>query len=322
MNAMKIITIICWIITAVVLAGLVVWFLTGSVFGLWGDSWDGNWSFGLSWENITGPFEVQGVHTANTTGLDSISIQWVAGEITVIPHDGNEIQITESAQRELRDDESLTMSTDGGTLTIRFRERGFSGRMPKKNLEVLVPHELSANLAELLINSTSGSIMVDSFEAAKVDVTSVSGSIGIYNTVSQNVGLNTTSGTVSLTSVRAGRLDANSVSGAVAVNESFVTMLDLNTTSGSVTASGEFDRVNVGTISGSTTIRSTTVPSRVDISSVSGGMDIYVPNYGEITVSHSAVSGRFSSDVPVIMQSGAAYNFSSVSGSTRIHALD
>jgi hypothetical protein len=46
-----------------------------------------------------------------------------------------------------------------------------------------------------------------------------------------------------------------------------------------------------------------------------------VPNRGEITVNHSSISGRFSSDIPVIMQSrNAQFNFSSVSGSTRILA--
>ena len=42
MNAVKIATIACWIISALVLAGLVIWFLTGSLFGVLTDGM-GNW---------------------------------------------------------------------------------------------------------------------------------------------------------------------------------------------------------------------------------------------------------------------------------------
>ena len=321
MTTTRVITIICWAVSALVLIGLLIWFLTGTVFGTWGSNWFSGINIG-NIENLSGSFSSQSTYKADPSNIHTIDINWVAGEVTVIPHDGDEILVTESAQRDLRENERFRTSTDGGTLTVRFRERGSTPRnMPRKNLEVLVPHSLSEDLTRLNINTTSGSVKTDNFNATTVKISSVSASVNISGFVSQGIDINTTSGAVTASSIRAGRLDISSVSGAANISDSLVTTLDVSTTSGRTNATGEFDRVDVSTVSGSTTIRSTSAPSRLSVSSVSGATDIYIPDTGVITVSHSAVSGRFSSEVPVTMQSGAAYSFSSVSGNTSIHIL-
>ena len=323
MSTTKILTIVCWVISALVLVGLVIWFLTGSIFGGWTNSFGRSnvLGIGFSIQSLTGPFDNRYSEAVNTTDLHSIRIDWVAGEVTVIPHDGNDIQITESAQRLLGNDEQMRISTDDGTLSIRFRERGnVMINMPRKNLEVLVPHGLSEDLRTLSISTTSGSIYTRDFNATTFNISSVSATVDVSDIVSNTIDIGTTSGAITATSVRAGRLDAGSVSGAVDISEAYVTAVDISTTSGRTIAEGEFERVDVSTVSGNTTIRSAIVPAAMDIGSVSGAMDIYIPNPGEITVNHSAVSGRFSSAIPVIMQGRtAAYNFSSVSGNTNIH---
>jgi len=193
--------------------------------------------------------------------------------------------------------------------------------MPRKNLEVLVPHAMSEEMTRLNISTTSGHINIESINVATLNINSVSASIEIANITSRTVDISTTSGTIDITSVRADKFDASSVSGNFTLSEVNANTLDLSTTSGRTNASGEFNAVDVSTVSGNVTVRSTIVPSRVKVSSVSGGTDIYIPNQGEITVSHSAVSGRFSSEIPVIIRSGAAYSFSAVSGNTNIHAI-
>ena len=324
MNGTKIATIICWAISALVLMGLLIWFIISFVIGgngVFGNINISGFNFGVS-ENLTGPFVGQGTQTADTSGIDSIDISWVAGGITVIPHDGNTIEVTEYAQRNLRDNERLSMSTDGSTLKIRFREsNNIIGNMPRKNLEVHVPHELSENLTTLAISTTSGYVNANGFEAQTVKISSVSANIDIANIVSQTTDISTTSGDLTASSLRSGLLDLNSVSGNMTISDTIATVLDIGTTSGRLNATGEFNRVNSSSVSGDKTIRSSAVPSEMKISTTSGDANIYIPNTGEITVSHSAVSGKFSSDVPVKMQSGAAYTFSSVSGDTKIHTL-
>jgi len=325
----RVITIICWSISALVLIGLLTWFLVGSIFGNWGwfSNSDTNFNlFGINiggFENLSGPFEVQTVKNEGTTDVHSISIGWVAGEIKVIPHSGTDIQVTESAQRKLNDNERMRVFENNGTINIEFRERGnFRGRMPRKNLEVLVPQELSESLTLLAVNTTSGKINISGFEATKLNVSSTSSAIEVSDIISTNADFNTTSGSIRVINIRADKIDVSSVSGGVVLSSATVANIDLSTTSGAIAVAGEFDRVNTSTVSGAVSITSDKVPSRIDSSSVSGGVTVYLPNDGEITVSHSAVSGRFASDIPVIMQGNAAFNFSSVSGSTNIYVLD
>jgi len=325
MNTTRIITIVCWVVSALVLTGLVIWFITGSIFGGWISGLGGFNMFGINinrGENLTGPFTSQNTQTVAPSDIHSLNINWVAGEVTIIPHDGSEITVTEYAQRELRDNERFRVSTSAGTMTVRFRENNLRGNMPRKNLEILVPRALSEDLTQLIVNTTSGSVKFEDFNAATVRISTVSASVNITKITSQSININTTSGAVTASSVNADKLDASTVSGAITVTDSLIKTLDSSTTSGRTNASGEFDRVDISTVSGSTNIKSTTAPDRISVSSVSGSTEVHIPEpLNEITVSHSAVSGRFSSEIPVRMQNGGAYNFSSVSGSTNIYLL-
>jgi len=324
MNATRIITILCWIISAVVLIGLLVWFLAGSVFSGWGILQDVN-IFGINigiTENLTGTYEVQTVHTESTNGLGSMHIAWVAGEITVTPYDGDEIKITESAQRTLRANEKMHIRNQNGTLRIEFRDRGINrGRMPRKLLEVLVPHAFAENITNLTINTTSGAVDVSNLKVTTLNLNSVSSKFDVSEVTANNADISTTSGAITVRTMTAGKLSASTVSGAVSVINGAIPVMNISTTSGATSMDGEFDNIDTSTVSGALIIKSSKTPSRINTSSVSGGTQIYIPSTETITVSHSAVSGRFSSDVPVTMQSNGAYSFSSVSGSTHIYIL-
>ena len=306
MKTMRVITIVCWVVTALALTGIAVWFVTGTVFGFSSGRWEGG-NFGVNFggfESLTGPYNVAGSHSIDTSGIDSISIDWVAGEITVTPHDGNEIKVTESAQRELRESEKFHVNASGDTLTINYTERSIRGRVPQKRLEVLVPRALSENMRMLSIDTVSSGVNVTDINASKLDCETVSGSIDLSG-VFANVSIDSVSGRVNL---------VNSAQNAV---------VDAETISGRVDVSGYFDRVEANTVSGSVSISSAQIPSSLRVDSISGGITIALPSDATISVNHSSVSGKLSSDIPhTTGSSGATINISTVSGSTRIQTLD
>lgn len=348
-----------------VIAGLAAWFLTGSLFGIRINGRNVDWDLGLnigSFEVLSGPYSLVGEYSADAGGVDSIFVDWVAGEITVRPYDGNVIQVNEYAQRELRDNERLTLSDAGGTLTVRYRERGISGNMPSKRVEVLVPRTLSENLGSLSVDSSSGRVSASGFNANIFTVNSMSGSVDISNIVSQTLFIDSSSGAITLASVNSGSVTIHSMSGTIRITDTDARTLEIDSSSGTMNASGTFDNVDlrsmsgrmtlnnaafrsavktnsssgrqeltgsfdsvtIESMSGSVEIRSATVPASLDINSSSGGITIAVPNEGEVRVRHSASSGRLSSDIPiVIVQGGSAqFNITTMSGSTRIIELD
>jgi len=310
MKAMKIVTMICWMITAVALTGILVFFLTGTVFGFSSDKWDFGNSFGINlsgWtENLTGPFEVDDEYFVKAENIQSLRINWVSGNVSVNSYNGDSILITELAQRELSDKEKLSFNVSGDTLTINFRERGSNSfrSMPRKQLEVYIPQHLTGKLDKLTIDTVSGDVSIDdSFYATTLKCESVSGEIkakGFYDSV-----------------------NLESVSGSIFHwNSNDYGDVTANTVSGTIELHGAFRNVKVETVSGRMTVSSVVVPSSFKSDSVSGSLTIRLPAGSSISVNHSAVSGKLSSDLPTLMEGrGAVFTISSVSGSTKIEVL-
>ena len=306
MNRVKTITIVAWIITALALTGLVIFFITGTVFGFGAGRLGGNgFNFGVNigFENLSGPFEVRGEYSVTDASIDTIDIEWVAGEIRVHPHDGSDIRIIESAQRELRDNEVLRYTVRGNRLLIEFIESNHRFSVPRKNLEVLVPQELSVNLNSLEIDTVSGGVIVSELSVASVNLESVSASINASGEFS--------------------RVNLDNVSGAITLNNSAENShVGVENVSGAINLSGSFADVEVSTVSGATTIASTVIPASLNISGVSGNVEIRVPLSDVIAVNHSSVSGRLNSEIPMMTQGGdAQFRISTVSGNTHILAL-
>jgi len=360
---MRIVTIICWIVTAVVLVGLAVWFLTGTVFGIGSGEWNTNWFSGFNirdWERLSGPYHEVGAYSHGVSGVDSLNIDWIAGDVTVKPYDGSDLKITEFAQRELRENERLYISTSGGTLTIKYNELRGKSRIPQKKLEVLVPRALCENLNKLKADTVSGAIVIEDAGADTLVTDTMSGSISISNCTVRTLDMDSTSGSLTIVSVRADSMNLDSMSGAIRISESTAKTLDCDTVSGSISVSGtfdsviqnsmsgrltldnfasvstvkadstsgslelsgSFDRVDTDSVSGSITIRSTIVPGALKADTTSGRITITIPNEGAVTVDHSSITGGFSSDVPVVMQKGGAqFKLSTISGSIRIMEL-
>ena len=59
-------------------------------------------------EDINASFNETSSYSISSTDFDSVDIQWGygAGSVTITPYDGNEIKVTEYAQRELKKNES------------------------------------------------------------------------------------------------------------------------------------------------------------------------------------------------------------------------
>ena len=365
MKTMKIITTVCWIITALAIIGLATFFLTGTIFGIAINGRDSNRPFGLNfniggWERLSGSYELDGSYNVSTAGIDTINIDWIAGRVDVKPHDGSEILINEYSQRKLTDDEKLYFTTSGSTLSVKFRERSFTGNMQQKRMEMLVPRSLCESLNRFVLDSTSGSVHVDSLNADMFKVNTISGSAELSSIVSGTFSVDSTSGSIRINGAHSDDMRIHSISGSIRVSDSDAGYLDVDTTSGSVNVAGAFNDVKLNSISGRQTLdnsasrsglraestsgsldfsgsyengdihslsgsvsfKSTVVPSTLKVHTTSGSITIAVPNEGSVSVHHSSTSGRLTSDIPMTTAgSGAQFDLASTSGSVKIVAI-
>ncbi len=87
-----------------------------------------------------------GTYTVEADSVDSLNVDWVAGEISITPYDGSDIIITEYARRQLNEDEKLPMASRA-TRSHPFISTPMTfNMMLTKKLEVFVPSRSPGSL--------------------------------------------------------------------------------------------------------------------------------------------------------------------------------
>ena len=125
-------------------------------------------------------------NVGNATVADKITeltVEWVSGNITVVPAEGDVITVTEDYDGK---DDSLRLRwrVEDGELTVRFRKSSIIGKVDvTKNLTVAIPASMLEAMGEVDISLVSGNVTYTgnadelSLEAVDGDLT-VAGNIG------------------------------------------------------------------------------------------------------------------------------------------------
>jgi DUF4097 and DUF4098 domain-containing protein YvlB len=341
MNTTRIITIVCWCISALALLGLAAWFVFASPFAAngWGRIFSSNWSIGTNIETLSGSFNLVGTHNVAPSDTNSIDIDWMSGTIDIKPHDGSDIVINEFAQRALNENEKMNVTTSGNTVTIKYTAQRIIGRVPSKRLEVLIPYTLSSfYLDRLIVDTTSGMVTLSDLIALEIDINATSGGVTASNINAHSFIIDGTSGAINISNTNANTFRTNITSGAQNISGTFddvriegtsgrlvldnnanSSTLFVSITSGTQDMTGSFRNADIHSTSGNITFSSRIVPDSLRMNNTSGNINISVPNEGTISINHSSTSGRFSSDIPVLMQSGdSRFRISSTSGNLTI----
>lgn len=321
MKTAKIITIVCWLVTALILIGLAIWLFTGNLFGF-------NTGFkiggpvihiGGSFDNLTGPFNEVGAYSIPVDDISSIRVNWTSGNISVTPYDGDTIKLTEYARRDLEDKEKLIYDVNGGNLEVHYISPSLRINMISKKIEVLVPRTLAGQLDTLAVDSASADLQLSGFDVTTLDIGETSGTTELSDITAEQADLHSVSGSINVSGLSTSRLTLGTVSGGIRLSDVVADTLKTNTTSGGQYMAGTFKDVDAGSVSGAIELISSVNPDKIRCGTTSGGIRVTLPGNTNLDVSYSTVSGRFTSEVPVTNSGGGApYSFSSVSGSITI----
>ena len=307
MRTVKIITTVCWVITALVLAGLALWFLTGSLFGIRLNGTNSGFSFGIGFnglESLTGPYEEAGTYSIPSNDVKSLDADWVSGAITIVPYDGADIKLIEYAQRELQDNEKVSFEISGSTLKINYLEKQNWVLLVNKKLEIFMPIDLCENINSLTVDSASADIRVDNIASSDINLESVSGAITLSNTITGRLSSDSASGSVNFTTVSADNIRANTVSGDIRMTDCVAKTVKCDATSGTVRLSGSFEEASINTISGNSILDNAYSNSSINADSTSGDIELSGSFHsvdvdtmsGKITVVSAVVPGDFNTE--------------------------
>ncbi len=210
---------------------------------------------------MTGEMYQETVNTQESfpaAAVQDLDIEWTVGTIETKTTDTTSIIVSEYGPS----DYTMTTELSGGTLKIRYgNERvfswvGFSTDEERKNLTIQVP--ASWVCQELDINAG----------AAKVDLSNMS--------------------------IREVNFDG--ASGKFTVNNCLVGTMDLDTASGDVMFRGELEQLDCDSVSAALYFSLSNAPRELDIDSVSGDLELLIPEWVGFSVHLELLSGSFSSE--------------------------
>ena len=195
--------------------------------------------------------------------ITALSIDWVAGDVKIMVTDGEEIVVTEHADRGIPEEYALCVETDN-TLRIRYSNDVWGIDMPEKDLTVLLPRTVAENLTAVDLSGVSADFAVGKL------------------TVRDAFSFDTTSGKLEMQSMNAPQAKAT-----------------VSSVSGKVELDGSFREVKAGSTSGEIDLMLRNAPAAVEVSTVSGEVDAELPAGTGFTLDYSTVSGELECDFPL-----------------------
>ena len=174
-------------------------------------------------------------------GFDKLELEWVSGSVSIVAYGGDKVTITESTNKEIKDDLKVHWWLDGDTLHIEFCASGsgwnFNGI--EKKLTVSVPENLE--ISKMKLDTVSADVSVTGLTVGELSGDSVSGNVRL-DTVSDKIDLDSVSGDLTV-AVKDGvrKCGINTVSGKVVldVTDSTGVSLSFDTISGRIKESVE-----------------------------------------------------------------------------------
>ncbi len=196
-------------------------------------------------------------------GVSEIEIENVAGRITVLGWDNDEIHVEGYIGEDV---EELEFEIDGSEaeVTVKIPQNHRRDMKIKSELTIHVPRRVSVDA-----HTVSGGVEARGIQGARVDVETVSGGVKVSECTG-DIEASTTSGGINIEDA-VKSVDAECVSGGINVRGT-PTSVSAESVSGGVTIEGVQNEVEAESVSGRVTVKGGKL-SKFSSESVSGGLD-------------------------------------------------
>lgn len=215
---------------------------------------------------------VQANFVGKASDIQHLEIEWAAGSITILPDSGSD-QILVRESEVPKEKYAMHITQSGNKLKIEFNdEDGFyigigSNEFDSKDLVISVPADWVCNSLEI--------------DAAAADVK------------------------ISGLTIR--DVDFDGASGICTFEDCHIEKLDMDTASGDVIFNGTLNTLDFDAMSAQFIGTFQNVPDRIDLDTMSGDLEIYLPDECGFTLALDALSGDFTSDFATTIQGEQHY---------------
>lgn len=210
-------------------------------------------------------------------GIHELEIEWTAGNITILPKaETTQITITEPKQTQSK--YQMRCTPNGSKLKIEFWQQ------------------------DLVIHNTD--ISKDLIITVPTDW------------ICQELDIDSASANVEVSNLTIGSIEFDGASGICTFTDCTVDRMDMDTASGDIRFTGTLNILECDAMSANCQLTVNNCPSHIDVSSMSGDLDLTLPENCGFTVAMDAMSSDFSSDFQTSTSNGHHVHGD---GSCRIH---
>lgn len=242
--------------------------------------------------------EMPYIYEEEVKNLRGIEVDWVSGPVTLKFYEGDVLRITETAKKEIGKDEKLYLELSGSTLSVKWNSSLLQlglFRDDSKQLELLIPQAFFEKLESVQISTVSGDIGIDGLTAEDAKFETTSGELHLSNITAERFSAKTTSGDIFCQNVTGTeQITVSSTSGEKKLSGITGGEVKLDNTSGETTLDGTADTLACTSVSGGIKLDLHAWPKETSVESVSGDIELYAPDVkGGFICSVSTVSGDF-----------------------------
>lgn len=246
--------------------------------------------------------------TEITEKVENIEIDWLTGNVSVVPHSGNTVLVSEKAEAGMPEELRVHWWLEGATLHVKFAASGTGFRQFHawhKDLIVTVPETLS--LDDVVIQAASAEIEARDLAAETLSVSTASGDMDICCTAN-TIRLKSASGNLQLTQQEQAReISMDTASGIINANLAHVDEAYFESSSGKINVTAaSVDSFSAKTASGNITCALDPVPSVCKLHTVSGKVTLSLPADADFAASIRTTSGDVESDF-ALQKDGRTY---------------
>ncbi|MEG1393088.1 MAG: DUF4097 family beta strand repeat-containing protein [Christensenellaceae bacterium] len=301
-------------ILIIIVAVLIVVMIWGIGYG--GGMWEKFSGMRFSFGGTQLPADAQIVTEFETdrAGIKKISLDYASEDIKVVKGSEKSIKIVQTSDRKLEEKHLVKNGIANGTIESisGLKNQWIAWNTPKMQVTVTLPADFEG---ELVIGTQSGTVQAEVGIQSQVKINTMSGSISLIG--GKNIEANSTSGTITALKSTGENLKCETMSGDIAVKDAVVEMMEADSVSGGIFLSGDVREVKANAVSGNIDIdiknpmdidvestsgeieaqvKDASLLNKIDMNSISGTVQISLPENDGFTVDFESISGDMDND--------------------------
>lgn len=201
--------------------------------------------------------------------IKSIDVDWSTGKIDILVWDGDEVKLEEDGDDDL-EQYKMRSRVEGDTLQIKFAKSGlrWDADNIEKSLVIYIPKDLALTLHEIDISAATAEVTVGAEEDASEVI------------VCDRIQLESASGDLKLMGVKADEVSVSAASASLSFNGK-ADEISVEGVSGALSICGDVEEISVEAVSATVTLKLDRTPSEINVETVSGNVDISLPDDGD-----------------------------------------